>query len=57
MVSDIYMFDLERFNWERLQQADENVPQARYFHSADTCKFFFPWPSPPTLTVSQGITT
>ncbi|KAJ3525762.1 hypothetical protein NM688_g8355 [Phlebia brevispora] len=36
MVSDIYMFDLESFKWERLVQESENVPQARYFHSADT---------------------
>ncbi|OSX59858.1 hypothetical protein POSPLADRAFT_1149894 [Postia placenta MAD-698-R-SB12] len=36
MVSDIYMFDLESFNWERLpQSAEDDIPQARYFHSAD----------------------
>ncbi|OBZ71369.1 Protein ral2 [Grifola frondosa] len=39
MVSDIYMFDLESFNWERLVQSPEDdIPQARYFHSADTWK-------------------
>ena len=39
MVSDIYMFDMETFKWEKLQQSDEDdVPQARYFHSADTCE-------------------
>ncbi|KAI0917329.1 hypothetical protein AcW1_007454 [Taiwanofungus camphoratus] len=37
MVSDIYMFNLESFKWERLvQTAEEDIPQARYFHSADT---------------------
>lgn len=36
MVSDIYMFDLETFHWERLPQPPEDdIPQARYFHSAD----------------------
>lgn len=40
MVSDIYMFDLESFKWERLQQSPEDdIPQARYFHSADTCQY------------------
>ena len=38
MVSDIYVFDLETFHWERLPQSSEDdIPQARYFHSADTC--------------------
>ncbi|KAI0070397.1 regulatory protein ral2 [Panus rudis PR-1116 ss-1] len=37
MVSDIYMFDLESFKWEKVQQSpEEDIPQARYFHSADT---------------------
>ncbi|KAI0732053.1 regulatory protein ral2 [Fomitopsis betulina] len=37
MVSDIYMFDLETFHWDRLLQSPEDdIPQARYFHSADT---------------------
>lgn len=40
MVSDIYMFDLESFNWERLpQSAEDDIPQARYFHSADACAY------------------
>lgn len=40
MVSDIYMFDLETLKWERLvQDAEDDIPQARYFHSADTCKY------------------
>lgn len=38
MVSDIYMFDLETFKWEKVSQSSEDdIPQARYFHSADTC--------------------
>lgn len=40
MVSDIYMFDLESFRWEKIAQSSEDdIPQARYFHSADTCTF------------------
>ena len=40
MVSDIYMFDLETFKWERVAQSpDDDIPQARYFHSADTCTY------------------
>ncbi|GJE98292.1 galactose oxidase [Phanerochaete sordida] len=36
MVSDIYMFDLETLRWEKIVQSPEDdVPQARYFHSAD----------------------
>ncbi|OCH85579.1 regulatory protein ral2 [Obba rivulosa] len=36
MVSDIYMFDLETFVWEKIVLSPEDeVPQARYFHSAD----------------------
>ncbi|TCD70532.1 hypothetical protein EIP91_002878 [Steccherinum ochraceum] len=36
MVSDIYIFDLETFVWEKLAQPQEDdVPQPRYFHSAD----------------------
>lgn len=52
MVSDIYMFDLESFKWERLLQVEEHVPQARYFHSADTCKFYFLQSTYRELTVS-----
>lgn len=38
MVSDVYIFDLETFKWDKLDQStDEEVPQARYFHSADSC--------------------
>ncbi|KAF9464161.1 regulatory protein ral2 [Collybia nuda] len=36
MVSDLYVFDLESFNWERVPISPEDeVPRARYFHSAD----------------------
>jgi leucine-zipper-like transcriptional regulator 1 len=39
MVSDIYVFDMETYRWERLYQSTEDdVPQARYFHSADACE-------------------
>lgn len=38
MVSDIYMFDLETLRWEKIAQSPgDDVPQARYFHSADAC--------------------
>jgi hypothetical protein len=38
MVSDMYVFDLETFVWEKLVPSPEDeVPGARYFHSADTC--------------------
>ncbi|KAF8237175.1 galactose oxidase [Tricholoma matsutake] len=37
MVSDLYEFDLETFNWEKISiSAEDDVPRARYFHSADT---------------------
>lgn len=37
MVSDLYMFDLDTLHWTKLLlPQDENVPRARYFHSADT---------------------
>ncbi len=39
MTSDLYMFDLETFEWEYIQPSSEdNVPRPRYFHSTDTCK-------------------
>jgi leucine-zipper-like transcriptional regulator 1 len=42
MVSDLYVFDLETFNWEKIPSfAGDDVPRARYFHSADTCIFRF----------------
>ena len=38
MVSDLYVFDLETFLWERmLASPQDDVPRARYFHSADAC--------------------
>lgn len=37
MVSDLYVFDLETFVWEKVEPTpDEEVPGARYFHSADS---------------------
>ncbi|KAH8825198.1 hypothetical protein DL96DRAFT_1612257 [Flagelloscypha sp. PMI_526] len=37
MVSDLYSFNLETFHWEKLApHPDDDVPRARYFHSADT---------------------
>lgn len=39
MVSEMYIFDLETFVWSKLPPSlDEDVPGARYFHSADVCK-------------------
>jgi leucine-zipper-like transcriptional regulator 1 len=38
MVSDLYCFDLEKFAWERIPaNPEDEIPNARYFHSADTC--------------------
>lgn len=40
MVTDIYMFDIETFTWEKIPQApDPDQPRARYFHSTDACEF------------------
>ncbi|KAJ7677496.1 hypothetical protein B0H17DRAFT_944861 [Mycena rosella] len=37
MVADLYVFDLETYNWERiLAFPEDDVPRARYFHSVDT---------------------
>jgi len=39
MVTDIYMFDMETFTWEKLAQSpDSDQPRARYFHSTDACE-------------------
>ncbi|KAH7885282.1 hypothetical protein F5I97DRAFT_1928681 [Phlebopus sp. FC_14] len=39
MVSDLYVFDLATFIWEKLSPFPEDeVPEPRYFHSAETCK-------------------
>ncbi|KAF9267311.1 regulatory protein ral2 [Marasmius fiardii PR-910] len=36
MVSDLYVFDLESFVWEKIQPfPEDDVPRPRYFHSAD----------------------
>ena len=41
MASDLYVFDLVTFNWEKIPASPEDeMPRARYFHSADTCKFY-----------------
>ncbi len=54
MVSDIYMFDLESFRWEKVAQSQEDdIPQARYFHSADTCTYLKLGPIPVTNTVLE----
>lgn len=43
MVSDLYSFDLESFRWEKVPpHPDDDVPRARYFHSADTCTSCLP---------------
>ncbi|KAF7299627.1 hypothetical protein HMN09_00968100 [Mycena chlorophos] len=37
MVSDLYVFDLETHNWEKIHPfPEDDVPRARYFHSVDT---------------------
>ncbi|KAG6903254.1 hypothetical protein C0995_000149 [Termitomyces sp. Mi166 len=37
MVSDLYVFDMETYNWEKIPiSPDDDIPRARYFHSADT---------------------
>lgn len=39
MVTDIYMFDIETFTWEKVPQSpDSDQPRARYFHSTDVCE-------------------
>lgn len=41
MVADLYVFDLETFLWQKiLPNPDDDIPKARYFHSADACKPF-----------------
>jgi hypothetical protein len=38
MVSDLYVFDLETYHWEKIPPfPEDDVPRARYFHSVDTC--------------------
>lgn len=37
MVSDLYVFDLETFVWERVTPSPEDdIPEARYFHCTET---------------------
>lgn len=49
MTSDLYMFDLETFEWEYIQPSSEDdIPRPRYFHSTDTCKLLRPEASPAT---------
>ncbi|KAF8172018.1 hypothetical protein K438DRAFT_2057361 [Mycena galopus ATCC 62051] len=37
MVADLYVFDLETYNWEKIPPfPEDDVPRARYFHSVDT---------------------
>ncbi|KAG2155958.1 uncharacterized protein EDB93DRAFT_1079960 [Suillus bovinus] len=37
MVSDLYVFDLETFVWEKITPStDDDIPAARYFHSTET---------------------
>lgn len=39
MVSDLYVFDLDTFTWEKLTPfPEDDVPEPRYFHSAETCR-------------------
>ena len=66
MVTDIYMFDIETFTWEKVPQgADSDQPRARYFHSTDACKLPEPYHtmcpsltafSHPRILVPQGTT-
>ena len=56
MVSDIYMFDLETLRWEKIEQSPEDdIPQARYFHSADACECVLP--SAPNIILCTADTT
>ena len=39
MVSDLFVFDLETFVWQRVPpNPGDDVPGARYFHSTDSCE-------------------
>lgn len=41
MVSDMYAFDMETYNWERVipTGAEKDTPRPRYFHSCDSCEY------------------
>jgi len=54
MVSDLYVFDLETFHWEKIQAfPEDDIPKPRYFHSADACECLVPV-LPALLTPFQG---
>ncbi|KAK7048504.1 hypothetical protein R3P38DRAFT_2869785 [Favolaschia claudopus] len=37
MVADLYVFNLETYNWEKIHPfPEDDIPRARYFHSVDT---------------------
>ncbi|KAG9315828.1 hypothetical protein JVU11DRAFT_3477 [Chiua virens] len=37
MVSDLYVFDLVTFTWEKINPfPEDDIPESRYFHSAET---------------------
>lgn len=39
MVSDLYVFDMESFVWEKTTPSPEDaVPEPRYFHSTEACE-------------------
>ena len=62
MVADLYVFDLEAFLWQKIiPNSDDDVPKARYFHSADACEptasSYTVSPSPVHLTIAQGTIT
>lgn len=43
MVADLYVFDLDTFVWTCVPPyPGDDVPGARYFHSADSCEFLNP---------------
>lgn len=55
MVSDLYVFDLDTFTWEKISPfPEDDVPEPRYFHSAETCKSPACSRLPLLITRSQG---
>jgi len=39
MVSDLYVFDMETFVWQKIIPSPEDgIPEARYFHSTEACE-------------------
>jgi hypothetical protein len=43
MTADLYVFDFETNHWQKIfPDPEDQVPKARYFHSADTCEPFMP---------------